>query len=49
MTTPASDFSPLLAAARGGCRESLGRVFEGCKHYVLGIARQEIPADLLAK
>jgi RNA polymerase sigma-70 factor (ECF subfamily) len=49
MTTPAPDFSPLLAAARTGCRESLGRVFQGCLHYALGIAREEIPPDLLAK
>jgi RNA polymerase sigma-70 factor (ECF subfamily) len=49
MTIPASDFSPLLAAARTGYRESLGRVFQECRQYALGIARQEIPADLLAK
>jgi RNA polymerase sigma-70 factor (ECF subfamily) len=49
MSTSSSDFPHLLAAARGGCRESLGRVFQGCRRYVLGIARQEIPPDLLAK
>jgi len=49
MTTPASNFSPLLAADRGGCRDALGRVFQDCRQYALGIARQEIPADLLAK
>jgi len=49
MTTSLSDYPQLLAAARSGCRESLGRVFQGCRRYVLGIARQEIPPDLLAK
>jgi RNA polymerase sigma-70 factor (ECF subfamily) len=49
MTASPSDFPHLLAAARNGCRESLGRVFQGCRRYVLGIARQEIPPDLLAK
>jgi len=49
MTTSPSDFPQLLAAARNGCRESLGRVFQGCRPYVLSIARQEIPPDLVAK
>jgi RNA polymerase sigma-70 factor, ECF subfamily len=49
MTMPASDLSPMLEAARAGCRESLGRVFQACRHYALGIARREIPADLLVK
>jgi RNA polymerase sigma-70 factor, ECF subfamily len=49
MTIPASDLSPMLVAARTGCRESLGRVFQACRHYALGIARREIPADLLVK
>src|SRR6516162_1909496 len=49
MTTPAVSVSQLLADARAGCRESLGQVFQRCRHYALGIARQEIPVDLLAK
>jgi RNA polymerase sigma-70 factor (ECF subfamily) len=39
----------LLTAARAGCREALGRVFQDFRCYLLGIARQEIPPSLQGK
>ena len=39
----------LLAAARAGSREALGRVLEGCRRYLLGVAEGELDPDLRSK
>jgi RNA polymerase sigma-70 factor, ECF subfamily len=45
----AEEFGGCLTAARGGCRESLGRALETCRRYLLSVARDELSADLQAK
>jgi|SRR5262245_10279720 len=49
MSLHAEEFGGCLTAARGGCRESLGRTLETCRRYLLGVARDELSADLQAK
>jgi RNA polymerase sigma-70 factor (ECF subfamily) len=39
----------LLAEARAGCAEAVGRLLEPCRDYLLLIAGQELDADLRAK
>src|SRR5262245_66692989 len=39
----------LLQAARAGSTEALGRVFEGCRHYLLLVANEGLESDLRAK
>jgi len=39
----------LLQAARAGSTEALGRVFEGCRHYLLLVANEGLESDLHAK
>jgi RNA polymerase sigma-70 factor (ECF subfamily) len=39
----------LLAEARGGSGAALGRLFEGCRNYLLLVARRELDPDLQAK
>jgi RNA polymerase sigma-70 factor (ECF subfamily) len=38
-----------LAEARQGSREALGRLLEGCRHYLLLMANQDTGPDLRAK
>jgi RNA polymerase sigma-70 factor (ECF subfamily) len=45
----AEDVGGLLAAARAGSREALGRVLEGCRRYLLGVAEGELDHDLRSK
>lgn len=45
----ADDLAQLLAAAREGCRESLGTALEGCRQYLLLVANQEFAPELQAK
>jgi RNA polymerase sigma-70 factor (ECF subfamily) len=49
MTEPADDDGRLLAAARAGSREALGRALEGCRRYLLAIAERQLDPDLRAK
>jgi RNA polymerase sigma-70 factor (ECF subfamily) len=39
----------LIAAARDGSREALGRALEGCRRYLLKVAENELAPDLRAK
>jgi len=39
----------LVAAARGGSREALGRALEACRRYLLGVAEGELSPDLRSK
>jgi len=39
----------LLAAARSGSRESLGKLLETCRNYLSLVAQREIDSDLRAK
>jgi RNA polymerase sigma-70 factor (ECF subfamily) len=45
----AEEVGGLLAAARAGSREALGRVLEGCRRYLLGVAEGELGQDLRSK
>src|SRR5262245_35621598 len=47
-TTPGTTAS-LLSAARSGSREALGELLEGCRGYLLMVARDKLDADLRAK
>lgn len=38
-----------LAAARDGCPDALGQTLEGCRKYLLWIARRQIDPDLQSK
>src|SRR5262245_47331071 len=38
-----------IEAARGGCREALGRLLQGCRQYLLLVANQELASDLRNK
>jgi RNA polymerase sigma-70 factor (ECF subfamily) len=49
MMEPADGPAQLLAAARAGSREALGKVLEAARQYLLSIARQEFDPDLRAK
>jgi RNA polymerase sigma-70 factor (ECF subfamily) len=49
MTEPSDDDSRLVAAARAGSREALGRALEDCRRYLLAIAERELEPDLRAK
>jgi RNA polymerase sigma-70 factor, ECF subfamily len=45
----AEEVGGLLAAARAGSREALGRVLEGFRRYLLGVAEGELDHDLRSK
>jgi RNA polymerase sigma-70 factor (ECF subfamily) len=45
----AEDAGRLLAAARAGSREALGRALETCRRYLLGVAEGELGQDLRSK
>jgi RNA polymerase sigma-70 factor (ECF subfamily) len=49
MASPEETAGDLLAAARAGSREALGRLLEACRNYLLVIARQELDPGLRAK
>jgi RNA polymerase sigma-70 factor, ECF subfamily len=49
MTEPRDDDSPLVAAARAGSREALGRALEIHRHYLLAIAERQLDPDLRSK
>jgi RNA polymerase sigma-70 factor (ECF subfamily) len=49
MSNSTPDAPGWLAAARTGCRDALGRALEACRRYLLHIAQEEIPSDLMAK
>ncbi len=49
MTEPSDDDSRLLAAARAGSREAMGRALEDCRRYLLAIAERQLEPDLRAK
>jgi RNA polymerase sigma-70 factor (ECF subfamily) len=49
MAEPAEDAGRLMAAARGGSREALGRALEACRRYLLGVAEGELDPDLRSK
>ncbi|MBO0699209.1 MAG: sigma-70 family RNA polymerase sigma factor [Zavarzinella sp.] len=49
MIVRSEDFRGCLTAARGGCRDALGRTLETCRRYLLTVARDELSADLRAK
>jgi RNA polymerase sigma-70 factor (ECF subfamily) len=46
---PTDDEGRLLAAARAGSREALGRALEDCRRYLLVIAERQLEPDLRAK
>src|SRR5262245_5335873 len=49
MLTPLSNIVPLLAAARTGSGEALGRLLESCRGYLLMVAEGELAAEVKAK
>jgi RNA polymerase sigma-70 factor (ECF subfamily) len=49
MAESAQDTGRLLASARAGSAEALGKVLDGCRNYLLLVAGQELDADLHAK
>ena len=49
MTEPSDDDGRLVAAARAGSREALGRALEDCRRYLLAIAERQLEPDLRAK
>jgi RNA polymerase sigma-70 factor (ECF subfamily) len=49
MMGPAEDGDRLVAGARAGSRESLGRALEDCRRYLLAIAERQLDPDLRAK
>ncbi len=49
MAEPAEEAGGLLAAARAGSRDALGRALEACRRYLLGVAEGELDPDLSAK
>src|SRR5262249_34372603 len=46
---PPDDAAEWLAAAQGGSPEALGRLLEGCRKYLLGVANAELDPRLRAK
>ena len=49
MAEPTDDAGGLIAAARAGSREALGRALEACRRYLLGVAEGELDPDLRSK
>jgi RNA polymerase sigma-70 factor, ECF subfamily len=49
MAEAVDDAVCLVAAARGGSREALGRVLDACRRYLLGVAEGELSPDLRSK
>jgi RNA polymerase sigma-70 factor (ECF subfamily) len=49
VTEPIDDDSRLVAAARAGSREALGRALEDCRRYLLAIAERQLDPDLRSK
>jgi RNA polymerase sigma-70 factor (ECF subfamily) len=49
MTAPAHDLAQLLADARAGSAEAIGRLLEAYRGYLLRIAGQELDPELRAK
>lgn len=49
MSEPSDDDGRLVAAARAGSREALGRSLEDCRRYLLAIAERQLDPDLRAK
>jgi RNA polymerase sigma-70 factor (ECF subfamily) len=49
MNAVPEDFGRWLSAARHGSRDALGTLLEACRRYLLGVAHQELNADLRAK
>jgi RNA polymerase sigma-70 factor (ECF subfamily) len=49
MAEPMEDAGGLMAAARAGSREALGRALEACRRYLLGVAEGELAPDLKSK
>ena len=49
MTEPSDDAGRLVAAARAGSREALGRALEDCRRYLLAIAERQLDPDLRSK
>jgi len=49
MTPNEDDVERLLAPARAGAPDGLGRLLEACRGYLLLLARQELDGDLRAK
>jgi RNA polymerase sigma-70 factor, ECF subfamily len=46
--SPLAELTRLLNAARGGCQESLGRLLQQCRSYLLVVAHQRLDDDLRA-
>ena len=44
-----ADLARWLTEARQGSREALGRALEGCRQYLLAVARHALPPDLQGK
>jgi RNA polymerase sigma-70 factor, ECF subfamily len=49
MSESALQAEQLLAAARDGSREALGRLFQACRPYLLVVAARQLDPELLAK
>ncbi len=49
MNEQSPDAAAWLSAARAGSRDALGQALEQCRRYLLGIAENELDADLRAK
>ena len=49
MTEGSDHDSRLVAAARAGSREALGRALEDCRRYLLAIAERQLDPDLRSK
>src|SRR5262245_4410888 len=48
-TGPRGAWGQWIEAARGGCREALGRLLQGCRQYLLLVANQQLASDLRNK
>ena len=49
MSEPSDDDGRLMAAARAGSREALGRALEDCRRYLLAVAERQLEPELRAK
>jgi RNA polymerase sigma-70 factor (ECF subfamily) len=49
MSEPGEEADRLLAAARAGSREALGRTLEAYRHYLLAVAERQLDPDLRSK
>jgi RNA polymerase sigma-70 factor, ECF subfamily len=49
MAEPVEDARGLMAAARAGSRDALGRALEACRRYLLVVAEGELGPDLKSK